>query len=57
MLPRWAWWLLVALVVGVLVAVLPLPSLVSTIGNAAAVVCAVVGLVLLLVDALGGARR
>lgn len=56
-MPRWLWLIIAALIIGVLVAVLPLPGLVSTLGYVAAVICAVVGLVLLVVSLVRGTTR
>jgi hypothetical protein len=57
-MPRWAVLLIVAAVLGVLAGVLPLPGIVGTLVYAAAAICGVVGLILLLLDVLplGGPR-
>lgn len=55
-MPRGLWLLLVALIIGVLVALLPLPGVLPTIGYIAALIFGVVGVVVLLVDLVGGPR-
>lgn len=55
-MPRGLWLLLLALIIGVLVALLPLPGVLPTIGYVAAVILAVVGIVLLIVDLAGVGR-
>lgn len=56
-MPRGLWLIIVALILGVLVALLPLPGIVHTLGYIAAVICGVVGIVFLIVDLTRGGTR